>query len=36
MNLPVMLSQNSSGRKAASVVAVELMIGQNMRSPAIW
>jgi hypothetical protein len=31
MNSPTMPGQNSSGRKAASVVAVEAMIGQAMR-----
>ena len=35
MNLPVVDSQNNRGMKAASVVAVELIIGQNIRSPAI-
>ena len=35
MNFPVVDSQNSKGKKAASVVAVELIIGQNIRSPAI-
>ena len=35
MYLPVTLSQKRRGRKAASVVAVELTMGQNMRSPAI-
>ena len=34
MNLPVIVSQNSSGIKAASVVAVDDIIGQNIRSPA--
>ena len=31
MNSPTMPGQNSSGMKAASVVAVEAMIGQAMR-----
>jgi hypothetical protein len=31
MNSPTMPGQNSNGRKAAKVVAVEAMIGQAMR-----
>ncbi len=35
MNFPVTSFQNRSGKKAANVVAVEEIIGQNIRSPAI-
>ena len=35
MNSPTTSGQNSSGMNAASVVAVEAMIGQDMRFAAI-